>query len=384
MSSRHSGRLPRVRLVAAVGAAVAGLGLAVPQAGAAVASSDTTGYAASAKSAATKALTSDAGIGVAAAERRIEAQGAQAALAGRLVDRLGQNAAGAYFDSATGDLMVNVVNAEAAETVRTAGARTRVVDHSTAELGAITTEMNSHTGVPNTSWGTDTAANQVVLTLGKGVSSAEAAELLAVARQHRDAVRVEWTSDRFRSYDSGGYPIFTGSGSRCSLGFNVTGGFMLTAGHCTEGFPTWFNFQNAFIGPTVNSSFPGNDYGRIRNDGGISQPGNVYLWNNSFQDITFSGNSVLGQSICKSGSTTGLTCGSVVAKNVTVNYGGGDIVSGLDQSNACASPGDSGGSWFNGTKAIGLTSGGNLACPGAQTFFQPVQEALNAFGVSVY
>jgi streptogrisin A/streptogrisin B len=70
---------------------------------------------------------------------------------------------------------------------------------------------------------------------------------------------------------------------------------------------------------------------------------------------------------------------------VTVNYGGGDIVSGLARTNACADRGDSGGSWYAGSTALGLTSGGNLVCGGStQTFFQPVVEALNAYGAAVY
>jgi hypothetical protein len=47
--------------------------------------------------------------------------------------------------------------------------------------------------------------------------------------------------------------------------------------------------------------------------------------------------------------------------------------------------GDSGGSLFDGSKAIGLTSGGSGNCSsGGTTFFQPVTEALSVYGVSVY
>jgi hypothetical protein len=38
-----------------------------------------------------------------------------------------------------------------------------------------------------------------------------------------------------------------------------------------------------------------------------------------------------------------------------------------------------------GTKTLGLTSGGSGDCTsGGSTFFQPVREAANAYGVSVY
>ena len=51
----------------------------------------------------------------------------------------------------------------------------------------------------------------------------------------------------------------------------------------------------------------------------------------------------------------------------------------------CAEPGDSGGPLFDGTKAIGLTSGGSGNCSGGGvTYFQPVTEPLGAYGVNVY
>ncbi len=56
------------------------------------------------------------------------------------------------------------------------------------------------------------------------------------------------------------------------------------------------------------------------------------------------------------------------------------------QTNVCAEPGDSGGPLYgsNGT-AYGLTSGGSGNCSsGGTTFFQPVVEALNAYGMSVF
>ncbi|WP_244167373.1 trypsin-like serine protease, partial [Streptomyces mutomycini] len=71
--------------------------------------------------------------------------------------------------------------------------------------------------------------------------------------------------------------------------------------------------------------------------------------------------------------------------DATVNYGGGDIVYGMIRTNVCAEPGDSGGPLYSGTRAIGLTSGGSGNCSsGGTTFFQPVTEALSAYGVSVF
>jgi hypothetical protein len=82
--------------------------------------------------------------------------------------------------------------------------------------------------------------------------------------------------------------------------------------------------------------------------------------------------------------STGVHSGTVQALNATVNYAEG-TVSGLIKTNVCAEGGDSGGSLFDGSKAIGLTSGGSGNCSsGGTTYFQPVTEALSVYGVSVY
>jgi streptogrisin D len=110
----------------------------------------------------------------------------------------------------------------------------------------------------------------------------------------------------------------------------------------------------------------------------------VYLYGGGYRDITGAGNAFVGQSVTRSGSTTGVHSGTVQALNATVNYAEGQV-SGLIQTNVCAEGGDSGGSLFSGNTAIGLTSGGNGDCTfGGTTFFQPVTEALSAYGVSVY
>ncbi len=100
----------------------------------------------------------------------------------------------------------------------------------------------------------------------------------------------------------------------------------------------------------------------------------------------------VGGRVCRSGSTTGWRCGTVQALNQTVSYGGGNIVSGLTRTTACAEPGDSGGAFVSDPPALlgkvqaqGLTSGGSGNCStGGTTFFQPVSEALGAYGLTLY
>ena len=74
----------------------------------------------------------------------------------------------------------------------------------------------------------------------------------------------------------------------------------------------------------------------------------------------------------------------MTAVNATVHYPQG-TVTGLIQTTVCAEPGDSGGSLFDGTAAVGLTSGGSGDCTtGGTTFFQPAREAASAYGVTIY
>ncbi|REK86563.1 S1 family peptidase [Streptomyces inhibens] len=236
--------------------------------------------------------------------------------------------------------------------------------------------------VAGTAWRVDSATHTLVVTADRTVSRAEIAKIKQAAGTNADAVRIERTAGTFRKFISGGDPIYAPSW-RCSLGFNVRSGstyYFLTAGHCTDGNPPWSTGSGASIGSTVGSSFPGNDYGIVKYTGSVTHPGTV-----GSQDITSAATPSVGQSVTRRGSTTGTHSGKVTALNATVNYGGGDIVSGLIQTTVCAEPGDSGGPLYSGTTALGLTSGGSGDCTsGGTTFFQPVTEALSAYGVSVY
>jgi streptogrisin B len=242
--------------------------------------------------------------------------------------------------------------------------------------------------IGGTAWGVDEETGKITVTVDETVSKSDIAKIRKSAGSLAGALTFERTEGTFQKYISGGEAIHASAGWRCSLGFNVrsngsrypAGDYFLTAGHCTDGYPSWNG-----LGTTSHSSFPGNDYGLVRYTTSVSRPGNVYLYNGSYQDITTAANPYVGQRACRSGSTTGVRCGSVTALNQTVNYGGGDVVYGMTRTNICAQPGDSGGPLYAGSTALGLTSGGSGNCTwGGTTFFQPVVEALNAYGMSVY
>ncbi|MFG3039116.1 S1 family peptidase [Streptomyces sp. NPDC048330] len=243
--------------------------------------------------------------------------------------------------------------------------------------------------VAGSAWYTDQATGKVVVTVDSTVSPSEIATLRKAAGDNAKNLRIERTAGKINKLIAGGQAIYAGGG-RCSLGFNVRSGstyYALTAGHCTNIGSTWYtnSANTTVLGTRAGTSFPTNDYGIIRHSNASAADGRVYLYNGSYRDITAAGNAYVGQSVQRSGSTTGLRSGTVTGLNATVNYGNGDIVYGLIQTNVCAEPGDSGGSMFSGSTALGLTSGGSGNCTsGGTTFFQPVTEALSAYGVSIF
>ncbi|MFF2202522.1 S1 family peptidase [Streptomyces sp. NPDC058145] len=240
--------------------------------------------------------------------------------------------------------------------------------------------------IPGTAWAVDAKTDRVVVTVDSTVSQAEIAKIKQQAGSDSGALVVKHTSGKFNKLISGGDAIYASSW-RCSLGFNVQDSsgnyYFLTAGHCTDGAGTWWSnsSHSTTLGSTAGSSFPGNDYGIVRyTNSSVTKSGAV-----GSQDITSAATPSVGTTVYRRGSTTGTHSGRVTALNATVNYGGGDIVYGLIQTTVCAEPGDSGGPLYGGTTAYGLTSGGSGNCSsGGTTFFQPVTEALSAYGVHVY
>jgi streptogrisin D len=299
----------------------------------------------------------------------------------------GDRSAGSYLDQSTGRMVVTITDNALANSVRANGATPRLVKHSAAQLAQASSRLDSATNIVGTAWATDLAANQVVVSVDSTVTGAKLAQVKAVAASLGDAVRVESVAGTFHLDIAGGDAIYGGQ-YRCSLGFNVVSGstyYFLTAGHCGNIASTWYSNSShtTVLGTTAGSSFPGNDYAIVRYTGSVAHPGNVDLYGGT-QDITSAGNAFVGQAVRRSGSTTHVHSGSVTAVNATVRYAEG-TVTGLIRTNVCAEGGDSGGSLFAGTTALGLTSGGSGNCTsGGTTFFQPVTEALSVYGVNVF
>ncbi|MGJ3561988.1 S1 family peptidase [Streptomyces sp. INA 01156] len=178
---------------------------------------------------------------------------------------------------------------------------------------------------------------------------------------------------------------------RCTVSFNALGGstyYGILAGHCAGTSTTWYadSSRTVPVGTTAGYSFPGNDYGLVRyTNTALSYPGEINLGGGVVRDITGAAAPRIGQSVCHLGRSSGMHCGMVTGLNVTVNYGGGDIVYGLLKANVCSEAGDTGGPAFSGTTALGLISGGSGNCTsGGTTFHQPITEVLAAYGLTLY
>jgi streptogrisin D len=305
---------------------------------------------------------------------------APSALASKLDSQLGASAAGSYIDNA-GKLVVNVTDAATAKSVTAAGATFRYVARSGATLAAADNTLKASLKTPGTAFAVDPISNQVVVTVDSTVTGAKLDAVKATVAKLGDAARIESTPGTLSIKISGGDPIYV-SGARCSLGFNVRSGstyYFLTAGHCTNIGSTWTNGSTT-LGTRAGTSFPGNDYGIVRyTNTSITKTGGV-----GSQDITSAGTPAVNSTVYRRGSTTGIHSGRVTALNSTVNYAEGSV-SGLIRTTVCAEPGDSGGSLYSGTTALGLTSGGSGNCSsGGTTYFQPVVEPLSVYGVSVF
>lgn len=280
-------------------------------------------------------------------------------------------------------LSLLVMTAPAVSDVATAAPANRAAP-SAASVAGVTSAVES-LGIAGTSWAVDERTGKLRVHADATVTDADLARLRRATARHADTATLDRVDGRLRTLLSGGDGIFT-SGRRCSAGVNVQSGstyYLVTAGHCTEGAATWYtsSAMTTPVGTTTATSFPGDDFGVVRyTNPAVPHPGTI-----GTVDVTGTATAYVGQSVCRRGATTGVHCGRVIALNATVNYGGGEVVSGLIQTSICAEPGDSGGPLYAGDKVIGILSGGSGNCAsGGTTYYQPIQEVLSAYGLTVY
>ncbi|NUT54012.1 MAG: peptidase S1 [Saccharothrix sp.] len=175
-----------------------------------------------------------------------------------------------------------------------------------------------------------------------------------------------------------GTTLSTSTGYRCVNGFNVRGHLLVPPSCGTLGTVVR-GPGGVDIGPVV----------AVRQTYNVVRITNTAAW---VQRPTIAGHggtisgsaeTPVGGSVCAAGRTTGIRCGTVQAKNVTVNFPTG-VVYGLTRASVCTEPGDQWAPLFTGSQAQGHSLGGSGNCTtGGSTFFLPLNRILAAEGFTL-
>ncbi|MEV6298738.1 S1 family peptidase [Actinoplanes sp. NPDC051861] len=305
-------------------------------------------------------------------------------VAATLAAQTGTDFGGAWLAEDGTTLKVAVTDSDAAAEVKAAGAVPVLVKRSEAQLDEAKTALDEARTSPGavTGWYVDVATNKLVVVAKPGAKS-DALEWAENQGVSSGAVTVKISKAQPKPlFDvRGADPYFIavdGGQARCSIGFSVEGGFV-TAGHCGAEGATTTGFNNEAQGTVEFSVFPGEaDMGFVAVNGDWTPRAVVNDFEGNELPVAGNTEAPVGAAVCRSGSTTGTFCGTILAKNQTVRYPEG-TVTGLTRTDVCAEGGDSGGPWLSGDQAQGMTSGGSGDCTvGGETFFQPINEVLAA------
>lgn len=338
------------------------------------------------------------------ARTRLADERAARAVATQLGSTVGDRIVGLWFDGASGRLHANVNSSADAATAERLGAiahRTAYTPRRLTEaLAVVREQVRDVPGV--VSWGVDPRAGRIGVVTAADRHTKETGHLIERLRSLGGIVGHSTIADAPRQQQGsvvGGEKWIPGSESPCSVGFSVTAsggtkGF-LTAGHCTNDAN-----QPAYgkDGSRLGTSNQGGSHSINAREGdfglvAVDQAGwdlspTVSGYGQGDVTVTGSAEGVVGQSVCRSGQTSGWRCGEITKVNQSVDYGN-VVIDGLSWTDACSSGGDSGGSYVTaaGGKAVGLHSGGGSATCGSSgatnTIFQPVNEALQKWNLTL-
>jgi streptogrisin C len=336
-----------------------------------------------------QAMQRDLGLSAEQAESRLlnetRLNGVETKFRKQLTDKF----AGSWLSGPTSStLTVATTDSSAASSITGSGVQAKVVSRSLSALNAAKEALDKAGGTAPKStpvWYVDVRTNSVVV---QSSQPADAEAFIAASGADKAAVRVQQSTEQPQTYYDvrGGDAYYINNSARCSIGFAITRGTtpgFVSAGHCGNAGNTTTGYNQAAQGTFQASVFPGSDFSWVAvNSNWTPQP---WVNNGSGGNVTVSGSTVavVGASICRSGSTTGWHCGTVQQLNTSVTYSQG-TVNEVTRTNVCAEPGDSGGSFISGSQAQGVTSGGSGNCTsGGTTYFQPVNEILSTYGLTL-
>lgn len=251
--------------------------------------------------------------------------------------------------------------------------------------------------------GTDLTVNVATSTDAAIVRATGATAKLGAPAKLSTAGRVFHTASSI--YGGQGYIFGSADGSefRCSLGFAghaIVGGTsqITSAGHCLGNASTSLYYlpmtqpgadggpSGGPIGSVLSAQFNGGfDWGLMSDtNASLPQTPQLYLWGSgSPLNIVGQTAAIVNSPICKSGSTTGWTCGTVLAVDQPVQV---DDDNGLAHdvnaiiTDACVQPGDSGGAAEVGGFAVGITSASSDGACSADDYLSVFFPMISANG----
>ncbi len=236
----------------------------------------------------------------------------------------------------------------------------------------------------------DPATGEVVVR----VAGARSAAFSAAVARNRPVRTVSAPPVHSNALLMGGQAMDSMDGRPCTTTLVAKGGggalFVVTAGHCLIGAQSpWWGPGGGLIGPVSSAYFPGDDFGLIRiSDVTPYTPSRLVA-----SALVAVANVTVGTPVCKTGRTTGTTCGTVLATNATWHYHEGPVY-GLIETDVCAAMGDSGSPLIStrggyGSRsqygAFGILSGGQYSCgqPAYRSAFQPLPEVMSFYGLTL-
>ncbi len=178
----------------------------------------------------------------------------------------------------------------------------------------------------------------------------------------------------------GGSDLFTAGGpsGRCSASFaatNATTGYLIAGPACPSTVGTLlYSGNQVLVGPVAS----------VQGGVVLVKDTNTTAWE-LVSWVPFGGIDVairgsaeapVGGTVCLISRTTGMTCGSITAKNQTVHFPQGSLT-GLTRTTVCLEPG--GVAFVSGDQAQGVPIGGS----GCISYFRPVNQVLATYRLTL-
>ncbi|OAQ63705.1 trypsin [Pochonia chlamydosporia 170] len=342
------------------------------------------------------AMKRDLGLDAEQASSRVAREMGASEVIKKLQSSTGKSFAGGWVSDNGMTINIGVTDKALADEVTAAGAKPKIMANSLLRLRDaksaldklnIADTLSSQADTANSgiaAYFVDVIANKLVLeTLSGSIASAKKLAAQVGLAESEFEVRIVNEMPTTFATVRGGDAYYINNSARCSIGFATRTGFV-TAGHCGGVRSSTTTSNGESLGNVGGSVFPGNgDMAFVTSPSGTTL--RAFINGYGRADLPVRGNRVasVGSAICRSGSTTGVRCGTVQSFDSTVNYPQGSVT-GLTRTNACAEGGDSGGSWYAGDQAQGVTSGGSGNCKsGGTTYFQPLNEILSTWRLTL-